>query len=347
LRDARRRLREEHDQLAAILHNTADAIVVSDAEGRLSLLNPAAEQLLGLGGPDAYGRPWRDLVKDQALLSFFERAARLKLPRSMEITTAKGRILHTSVTPLGVMGTVAVLHDITLSKEVDRMRLAAEQMEKQHLRQTFERYMSPELVERVLSQERGLLERRERLEVVVMFADLRGFTRLTSHLSPDTIVHILNAFFIETTQLVHSTHGTIFDLVGDEMMVGYGVPFPQPDAADRALQTAVAMQRRFAELSQRWHQSHDIAVGLGIGLGRGTVVVGNVGSPDRMHYAMVGDAVNVAHRLVELSGPNEILLSQAVLDGLVAPVEALPIERLPPTTIKGKEGLHVFYRIVV
>lgn len=347
LRDARRQLREEHDRLTAILHHTADAIIVCDLEGCPSLLNPAAERLLGLRAADAYGRSWQDLITDQALLSWFERATHLKLPRSMEVTTAKGRVLHASVAPLGVMGTVAVLHDITLNKELDRMRLAAEQMEKQHLRQTFERYMSPELVERVLSQARGLLERRERLEVTVMFADLRGFTQMISHLSPDTVVHILNGFFTEMTQLVHSTHGTVFELVGDEMMVGYGVPFPQPDDADRALQTAVAMQRCFAELSQRWRQTHNVAVGLGIGLSQGAVVIGNVGSPNRMHYTMVGDAVIVAHRLVELSGPGEILLSQAMLDGLSAPVEALPLQRLPPTTIKGKEGTHVFYRIVV
>jgi PAS domain S-box-containing protein len=346
LRDARRQLRKEHERLTAILDNTADAIVVNDSEGYPSLLNPAAGQMLGLEG-DIYGRPWPELIQDSSLLSFFERAAQLKLPRSLEISTADGRIFHASVAPLGTMGTVAVLHDITLNKELDRMRLAAEQTEKRHLRQTFERYMSPELVERVLSQEQGLLDRHERLEVVVMFADLRGFTRLTSHLSPDTVVHILNGFFTEMTRLIHSTQGTIFDLIGDEMMVGYGVPFPQADDADRALQTAVAMQRRFAELSECWRQTHAVDVGMGIGLNRGALVVGNVGSPRRMHYAMVGDVVNVAHYMVKLAGTNEVVLSQSVLGALSASAEALPVDPLPPTTIKGKEGLHVFYRMVV
>jgi PAS domain S-box-containing protein len=346
LRDARRQLREKHERLNAILDNTADAIIVSDPDGCPSLLNPAAERLLGLKGADICGHPWRDLIEDPALLSFFERAAHLELPDSLEITTAEGKIFHTSLAPLGAMGTVAVLHDITLNKELDRMRLEAEQAERQRLRRTFERYMSPELVERVLTHEQGLLQRRERLAVVVMFADLRGFTHLTTDLPPDTVVHILNAFFTEMTQLVHNSQGTIFDLIGDELMIGYGVPFPQHDASDRALQIAVAMQRRFRELSQHWHQHHDVVVGLGIGLNRGEVVVGNVGSPSRMHYAMVGDVVNVAHRLVKLAGPSEIILSQAVLDGLCAPVEALPMEQLPPVAIKGTEDLYTLYRIV-
>ncbi len=345
--DARRQLREEHARLNAILKHTGDAIIVSNPEGFPTLLNPAAERLLELKATDVYGRSWQDLVEDPALRAFLERAARLKLPRSLEVTTAQGRILHASVAPLGAVGTVAVLHDITLNKELDRMRLLAEQAEKQRLRQTFERYMGPELVERVLRQKRGLLERRERLEVAVLFADLRGFTRLTSHLSPDTVVHILNAFFTEMTQVVHSTQGTIIDLIGDEMMVGFGVPFPQPDDVARALQTAVAMQRRFAELRQRWRESHDVVVGLGIGLDQGEVVVGNVGSPNRMHYAMIGNTVNVAHRLVELAGPGEIILSQSVLDRLDVAAEALPIESMPPIAIEGKEGFYVVYRIAV
>jgi len=344
LRRARRQLREERDRLDAILHNTGDAIIVSDADGYPSLLNLAAEKLLGLSAPEAYGHPWLDLVEDEALLSFLESAVRLKEPQLMQVTTDKGRILHASVAPMGEMGTVIVLHDITANKELDRVRLEAEQAEKQHLRRTFERYMSPELVEHVLSQEQGLLERRERLDAVVMFADLRGSTRLSSYLPPNTLVDILNAFFTEMTRLVHSTQGTIFDLIGDELMVGYGVPFPQHDAADRALQTAVAMQRLFAGLSERWRQTHGVEVGLGIGLNRGAVVVGNVGSPSHMRYSIVGEAVNVAHRIVKLAGYNEIILSQAVLDGFVIP-PAMSLERLAPMAIKGKEGEYVFYRV--
>jgi class 3 adenylate cyclase len=222
----------------------------------------------------------------------------------------------------------------------------AEKIEKRRLRQALERYVGPELFDRVLSQEQGLLERRERLDAVVMFADLRGFTRMTSQLSPDTIVHILNGFFIEMVRVVHSTSGTVFSLIGDEIMIGFGVPLPQPDAADRALQTAVAMHRRFADLSDNWRQYHNVVLGLGIGLSQGSVVVGNVGSPNHMQYTMVGDTVNMAHRLVEMAARGEIILSQSVLDGLSGPVETLPIECLPPAAIKGKEGLHTFYRVI-
>ena len=81
-------------------------------------------------------------------------------------------------------------------------------------------------------------------------------------------------------------------------------------------------------------------------LNKGDVVVGNVGSPNHMQYTMVGDTVNMAHRLVEMAARHEIILSQSVLDGLSGPVETLPIERLPPAAIKGKEGLHTFYRVI-
>jgi PAS domain S-box-containing protein len=333
--------------LNTIISSTSDAIVVNSREGHPVLLNPAAERLLSLQSSEVRDCTWDELLDDQALLSLFESALDSQRPYSIEVTTTEERVLYASITPLKDLGVVLVMHDVTESKELERVRWAAERAEKERLRQTLERYVGSELAERVLHQKRGLLEQRERVDAVVLFADLRGFTRVTGHLSPDTVVNILNAFFTEMGQLVHSNQGTIFDLIGDELMVGYGVPFPQDDAADRALQVAVAMQRRFAQLSEHWLDKHDVELGLGIGLNRGPVIVGNIGSPSLMHYTMVGDPVNFAHRLVEIAGPSEIILSESVLGGLLNPVKGLPVERLLPQTIKGKEGTHVLHRVKI
>jgi class 3 adenylate cyclase len=101
--------------------------------------------------------------------------------------------------------------------------------------------------------------------------------------------------------IVYAHQGTVFDLVGDELMVGFGAPFAQEDTPGRALCTAGEMQHSFAGLCLYWKERQGIMVGLGVGIDQGPVVIGNIGAPSRMSFGMVGNAVNTAHRLVELA----------------------------------------------
>jgi class 3 adenylate cyclase len=233
---------------------------------------------------------------------------------------------------------VAVLQDITPLKELEAMRLGAEQSERRRLRRVFERYISPGLVDRILAQEAGLLERRERRDAVVLFADLRGFGSMTATLPAHEAIEVLNEFYTAMVEVVHTYQGTVFDLAGDELMIGFGAPFAQEDAIQRALQTAGDMQLVFSALRRRWREERGIEVGLGTGIDRGSVVMGSIGAPTHMNFGLVGDAVNTAHRLVELAEHGEIIVSETAVASLDGELEDWTFEALPLTQVKGKDN---------
>jgi len=337
------RTREERAKLSAVLSSTTDAVLVIDDGGNLVLVNPAARQTFGLEAGRVVGQPLAGKVP-AAFLSIFERVAATGEPESAEITVNKDKILYVSVAPVTDVGQVALVQDITPLKQLEAMRLEAEQEERQHLRQVFERYVAPELVDRILAQEAGLLERRERRDVVVLFTDLRGFTRLTATFPAHSVIEVLNEFFTAVVGVVYRHQGTVFDLAGDELMIGFGAPFEQEDAAQRALHTAGGIQKVFADLRRRWKEEQGIEVGLGVGIDRGPVVMGSIGAPSQMNYGMVGDAVNTAHRLVELAQHGEIIVTEAVVESLNGELEGWNLRRLAPVYLKGKSEPVQVYR---
>jgi len=197
-------------------------------------------------------------------------------------------------------------------KELEGRRLAAEVQRKEEIRKAFARYISPRLAERVLRESRGSEEvfrnLSTRTAVVALFADLRGFTRLSETVPVSSIVPMLNEFFTELTAAAHDNEGTVFSMAGDSLLVGFNVPVPQSDATGRAVSTGRAMIQRFAPVAARWQAEHGLSTGIGVGIEAGEVVVGNVGAPSFMSYTIIGDPVNVAARLMQRAEPNEILI---------------------------------------
>jgi adenylate cyclase len=327
--------REERGKLSAVLIGTTDAVLAIDRAGNLILANPAAEQMLDLNGAQAQGKPLAGKVPPQ-LLSFFDQVAANGKPVSAEIQINRQRTLYVSVSPVAGVGEVAVVQDITPLKELEEMRLRTEQAERRRIRQIFERYVSPGLVDRILAQEAGLLERRERRDVVVFFADLRGFGTMTAALPAHAAIDVLNQFFTAMVDIVHTHQGTVFDLAGDELMVGFGAPFAQEDAAERAVRSAGDMQQAFARLRRRWRGERGIEIGLGVGIDRGSVVMGSIGAPTHVNFGLVGDAVNTAHRLVELAKHGEIVVSEAAVESLGGKLQGWTFEALPLVKIEGR-----------
>jgi DNA-binding response OmpR family regulator len=196
-------------------------------------------------------------------------------------------------------------------KELEARRLAAEVQEKEAIRKTFSRYLSPRLAERVLSENRGenvFRNLSDRAAVVALFADLRGFTRLSESVAVSSVVPMLNEFFTVLAEAAHEHEGTVFSMAGDSLLVGFNVPVPQPDAAERAVATGRAMIQGFRPLAASWEARYRVKVGIGIGIEAGEVVVGNVGAPSFVSYTIIGDAVNVAARLMQNAASNEILI---------------------------------------
>ncbi len=330
-------INEERGKLGAILAQSSDAIVTTDEEWRVSLLNQAAEALFGLQAGAVAGQSLRDIPQLAMLIPQFARAGRR--PAAQELSLPP-RVLYATVSPIPDVGYVAVLQDITELKRVEELRLQQERRQRELVKETFSRYMGPRLVEHVLSSEPGLLARRERREAVVLFADLRDFTRMIVTVEPNQAIPLLNEFFTEMTGIVHEFDGTVFDLTGEEVMVGFNFPFDQEDSHYRALVTAINMQRRFDELRQRWFAQFGVKLGLGIGIDKGNVVVGNVGSETRMTFRMVGEAVNTAHRLVDLAADGQIAITETIYEAVERDVPHLLdiVSFVPagPIALKGK-----------
>jgi class 3 adenylate cyclase len=207
-------------------------------------------------------------------------------------------------------------------RELEARRLATEVNRKEAIRRAFSRYISPRLAERIISdlREDGVPfeSRAQRISVVALFADLRGFTRLTETIDVDRVVGMLNEYFAVITEAAYRNDGTIFSMAGDCLLVGFNVPFPQPDAAVRAWRTAEDMIAGFAPVLAGWTQRGGMPTGVGIGIAAGEAIIGNVGSPHHMSYTIIGDAVNTAARLMQMARAGELLVSGNVYETIAA-----------------------------
>jgi len=174
-----------------------------------------------------------------------------------------------------------------------------------------------------------------RVSSAVMFADMRGFTRVSERLSPTDVVPLLNEYFDLLTGIAVEHGGTVFNMAGDGLMIGFGVPYEQADASRRAVETAREMLARFGNLSTRWKRRHDVETGLGIGINAGEVIAGHVGSARFTSYTIVGDTVNVASRLSQRARAGEALFSARVREEL-DDKEDYPLLELPALQLRGR-----------
>ena len=236
-------------------------------------------------------------------------------------------------------------------RELESRRLTAEVQRKEALRRTFSRYISPRIAERIISDlddETAPFRRSaQRVSVVALFADLRGFTRLTESTRVDEVVGLLNEHFGVITEAAYRHDGTIFSMAGDNLLVGFNVPFPQPDAAARAWGTARDMLSSFAPVHARWTASGGVPTGLGIGIAAGEAILGNIGSPHYMSYTIIGDAVNTASRLVQSARSGEILVTGAVYESIRNMIPSGAAKSQGDVPLRGKSGSTSVWSIAV
>jgi len=185
------------------------------------------------------------------------------------------------------------------------MRLTGEERERARLRQIFGKYVSDDVVEKLVASKKPLDLGGEALPVTVLFADIRNFTGLSERLSPHEVVEILNAYFSRACEPILDEGGCVDKFIGDAIMAVFGSPVAHPDHARRAVRAALALAavaRNFAAwVAERFPDRGLPAFGIGVGLHTGLAVVGNIGSPRRLEFTSIGDTVNTASRLEGLT----------------------------------------------
>jgi len=188
-------------------------------------------------------------------------------------------------------------------------------LQKQRIQNAFGRYVNDYVLNQLLEGPDGEALAGMEREVTILFADVRGFTHLSEGLKAPAVVALLKEVFQLASDRILERGGTIDKFIGDSVMAYFGAPVHQPDHVLRAVSAAVDILRSLELRNRRMRASGDLsalAVQIGIGIHTGLVVVGDVGSDRRSDFTVVGDAVNVAHRLEKLARPGQILVSEAV-----------------------------------
>lgn len=212
---------------------------------------------------------------------------------------------------------------------------AFEAREKGDIRHIFGEYLSPSLVDDLVRARRegrlGLSGKREK--VSVFFGDIRSFTPMAESMPPEDVVTLLDDYFAVLTEIAARHGGYIDKFAGDGIMIVYSAPLPATDDALRAVRAAWEMQQALTERNRAWQAAGRPPVHVGMGIDTGDVVLGNLGSPLKKQYTVIGDHVNVAARLCAAAAGGQILLTAATLQQVREHVRVAP---LPPLFVKGK-----------
>ena len=229
------------------------------------------------------------------------------------------------------------------------LRLTGEERERARIRAMFGRYVSDDVVDKLLGEEHRPDLGGETLTVTVLFSDIRGFTTISEKLSAHEVVEMLNAYFTRVCEPILAEGGSVDKFVGDAVMAVFGSPAPYPDHARRALRAALGMARE-AEAFSRWMEQRfpgrDLPpFGAGVGLATGEVVIGDIGTPKRKDFTAIGDTVNAASRLEGLTKDMNcaILASEATIRAAGAGVRT---GRVQSVTVRGRNEPIVVYEVL-
>jgi len=210
---------------------------------------------------------------------------------------------------------------------IEQARVAQQLLQETWRRERLQRYHSPDVINRILQgSDAGQDFITQERDVTVMFCDIVGFTTLCEQSEPAAIGTLLNTFFAQMADVIFEHEGTLDKFIGDAILAVFGAPLDQPDHALRAVRTARQMRQALARLNE----DRDCPIEMRIAINSGIALAGDMGSPKRREYTVLGDVVNTASRLEKLAGPDEIIISGATferLDGLV------------PARSRGKVGL--------
>ncbi|MBI2058711.1 MAG: adenylate/guanylate cyclase domain-containing protein [Nitrospirae bacterium] len=176
-------------------------------------------------------------------------------------------------------------------------RYVSEEKEKKKIKGAFQSYLDPAVVSKVTENPDMLKLGGERLEMTVLFSDVRDFTSISEKLTPEALVHLLNVYLSPMTDILFKHSGTLDKYMGDAIMAFYGAPIHYPDHAAKACDTALEMLQKLRELQAQWEKEGLPKINIGIGLNTGPMSVGNMGSNTRFNYTVMGDAVNLGSRL--------------------------------------------------
>lgn len=200
-------------------------------------------------------------------------------------------------------------------------------------RERFQRLLSPDLAELVVSGELSVEKGGEQRVATVLFADIRGFTSMSENMYAAEVLQMLNEYFEVMVEIVFRHEGTVDKFVGDEIMVIWGAPVVHVDDPARAVRAALDMQSALADFNRAREAKGKRPIQIGIGINTGELVAGYIGSTRTMSYSVIGDTVNTAARICSAAGAGEIIISQDTYEYIRGDFDVAAVE---PLNAKGK-----------
>ncbi len=283
----------------AMLASMSNGVITLDMAGTVATCNDAGGRILGTDASSLVGSHYSEVFgsPEEIIGAMVARVAddAIRTPEmAMDVdiqrpgpagpgATSAVVSANVSVLPLvgGIgehLGTMVVIEDISGEKRV---------------RATMARYMDPALADELVRGDEDILGGRS-VEASVLFSDVRSFTSLAEELGPQATVTLLNDYFTIMVECIQEQEGMLDKFIGDAIMAAFGLPVAHGDDADRAVQSAISMISSLFEWNKERVQDGRRPIDMGIGINTGTVVAGNIGSPKRMDFTMIGDGVNLA-----------------------------------------------------
>ncbi|MGD1066406.1 MAG: adenylate/guanylate cyclase domain-containing protein [Vulcanimicrobiaceae bacterium] len=215
-------------------------------------------------------------------------------------------------------------------------RTITEGADKRVIREMFGRHVSPALVDEMLSHDdplKALDLSGKRVKVTIFYSDIRGFTAMSEKMTPEQIYGQLNEYFEEMCKIVFQYGGYVDKFIGDCLMAVFSAPNPGPDDAYNAVRNAWDQQQRILEMMAEWGAEGRQIFTVGMGLNTGEVVMGNLGSSDRLNYTVIGDNVNTAARLYNVAKGGQTIISESTYEEVK---DRFVVNELTPVFVKGK-----------
>jgi adenylate cyclase len=277
----------------SMLESMSNGVITLDENSKIITCNAAGQNIMG-HKPD-------DIINKDASAFFagtndwvIEKLDQLSEPGSshyfadVELEGANAILnVNLTLTPLmsgeGVrLGSMILIEDISSEKR---------------MKSTMSRYMDPDLADQLLNDSSEEILGGNSVEATVLFTDIRGFTPLTEELGAQGTVSLLNEYFTLMVECIQEEGGMLDKFIGDAIMAAFGIPVKHTDDEDRAVRCAIKMMTELRLWNDKRVKAGLKEVNIGIGLNSDTVVSGNIGSPKRMDYTIIGDGVNLAARL--------------------------------------------------
>ncbi|OGA32068.1 MAG: hypothetical protein A3F75_13365 [Betaproteobacteria bacterium RIFCSPLOWO2_12_FULL_64_23] len=331
----------ERNYNESILRSMSNAVLTLDAEGVLRKVNESAVRILRRAERELIGQPLPEL--------FVGRNAWVL--GSLDKVRASGKTDITVDTDLFVDATQAVSVDLTtvplvsISDEPIGFMLMMEDITREkRMRNTLSRYMSKAVMDRLLESGDAVLGGINR-EVSVLFSDIRGFTSISERLGAQETVALLNEYFTDMVDIVFAHQGVLDKYMGDMIMAVFGSVLQNADDPDNAVTVGNKMMVGLRELNLRLTARGRDPIRIGVGISTGQVVAGNIGSPKRLEYTVIGNRVNIAHRLEDANkfyGTSILICSETY----ARLKERGPVREIDLIRVRGMETPVAIYEVI-